>query len=564
VLHVWINGLASGVIAIGIAYYGVGLFAGWCQLRRRGTTLATQAATFRFGHPHSPAPPDGWFTYFLVPALNEALVIGRTTRWLTGGDGKSHVVVIDDGSDDGTGPLAASAGSGVTVVRRELPNARKGKGAALNTGYAWLLGDAERRGLDPDRVIVCVIDADGRLSDGALAQVIPCFRNPKVGAVQLAVRIRNRTTFLTQFQDFCFWSLAAVFQFGRMYTQSVSLGGNGQFSRLSALSQMGDEPWSDSLTEDLDLGVRLAIAGWQSTSATGAAVDQQAVPRLRQYVNQRTRWYQGHMTAGKHIPAIWGSAELPNYRALELAGYLLAPWVLDLPWSVLFHVCLFGMIMSRADIFTPGSEVLGVPLALTLWYLIAFFPSLLTGLLYFRRDPKVGFLPAMLYGHSFVVMNYVAFACVWRAAYRMLRGRTSWAKTEREAEVLPAGAPEFVVLSPVDYVPGAVATSGRAYRPASLPPTEDDWELAVARYAPPRVRVPERKTPDNLVQPGGGPVRRNHPAAVRRSRAVAGQRRDDRSRSHVNGGAPLQTSHRLVTAGVASTPAAQPQRLEER
>ncbi|MGW1198558.1 hypothetical protein ACWD4B_22365 [Streptomyces sp. NPDC002536] len=51
--------------------------------------------------------------------------------------------------------------------------------------------------------------------------------------MQLGVRIRNRRgNFLTWFQDYQFWVMAAVTQFGRNLTSTVSLGGNGQFTRL--------------------------------------------------------------------------------------------------------------------------------------------------------------------------------------------------------------------------------------------------------------------------------------------------------------------------------------------
>ena len=46
-------------------------------------------------------------------------------------------------------------------------------------------------------------------------------------------------------------------QYGRIRTGTVSLGGNGQFTRLSALLEIGEQPWNASLTEDLDLTISL-------------------------------------------------------------------------------------------------------------------------------------------------------------------------------------------------------------------------------------------------------------------------------------------------------------------
>ena len=101
------------------------------------------------------------------------------------------------------------------MVRRELPDARRGKGPALNAGFAYLLHDAWRPGGIPaSRITVCVMDADGRLSEGALDVVLPLFDDPRVGGVQLAVRIRNRTSVLTVMQDLEFWGVCAVAQLG--------------------------------------------------------------------------------------------------------------------------------------------------------------------------------------------------------------------------------------------------------------------------------------------------------------------------------------------------------------
>jgi UDP-N-acetylglucosamine 2-epimerase/Glycosyl transferase family 2 len=52
------------------------------------------------------------------------------------------IVVVDDGSDDGTAEIVREleADADVQVVRRQLPNARRGKAAALNHGYRELPG----------------------------------------------------------------------------------------------------------------------------------------------------------------------------------------------------------------------------------------------------------------------------------------------------------------------------------------------------------------------------------------------------------------------------------------
>ena len=82
----------------------------------------------------------------IVPAHNEAGRVGEVVRALMAQG--LPVLVVDDGSSDGSGPEAAAAGA--RVLRQE-PN--QGKGAALKAGFPRGLGRGRRLGrfLDPRR-----------------------------------------------------------------------------------------------------------------------------------------------------------------------------------------------------------------------------------------------------------------------------------------------------------------------------------------------------------------------------------------------------------------------------
>ena len=87
----------------------------------------------------------------LVPAYNEAENVGQVLDLMPGeGCGvETAVLVVDDGSRDGTGDLAAKHGA---VVARHVIN--RGGGAALRTGYRLMV--------DSGAEIVVTLDADGQ------------------------------------------------------------------------------------------------------------------------------------------------------------------------------------------------------------------------------------------------------------------------------------------------------------------------------------------------------------------------------------------------------------------
>lgn len=438
---------ALAIIAVGLCYFTLAMGAGVLELRRRERTTGIPAHSYggETGGSGDGGDRAGYTVFYLLPCLNEEAVIGESVHLLLRDPG-AVVVVIDDASADRTAQLAVRAGGDrALVVRRYLPDARKGKGAALNAGFEELKAQVRERGLDPARVIVCVMDADGRLSNGALDHVLPLFDNPKVGGAQVAVRIRNReTNLLTRIQDFEFWGLSAVSQFGRSRFGTVSLGGNGQFTRLSALLELDADPWTDSLTEDLDLALTLLIAGWQLTTTVQASVDQQGLEALRPLLRQRTRWFQGHMTCGRRIPEIWRSRKMANSAVLEVILYLLVPWVMVLPWSLLFHVGAYHTVTylggpEARSIFS--SSLVAKVAIMVAWYVLSFLPSIVAGYLYYRQDRSLGRARSIFLGHMLVVTNYLAYVACWRGFFRMQRGETGWQKTSRVRE---SASPERV------------------------------------------------------------------------------------------------------------------------
>jgi glycosyltransferase involved in cell wall biosynthesis len=85
-------------------------------------------------------------TSIIVPALNEAEAIGDLVRALRGSAPWHEVIVVDDGSTDGTGERAREAGA--IVVRHPY---NKGNGAAVKSGVRRATADA-----------ILIVDGDGQ------------------------------------------------------------------------------------------------------------------------------------------------------------------------------------------------------------------------------------------------------------------------------------------------------------------------------------------------------------------------------------------------------------------
>lgn len=424
-------GLTIYCVTLGLVQLSFLLGLGWSETRRARRAVLESRGLGTWD-------PDAVFA--LVPCLNEELVIGATVTALLDAYPDIRIVVIDDASDDATGEIARAAGGDqVEVLRRRFPHARLGKGPALNHGLAHVREVVEAECLDPSDVIIVVMDADGQLSPAAIEAVAPLFADPRIGGAQLGVRIRNRADgVLPAIQDCEFWGIAALGQMGRVRTKTVSLGGNGQFTRLAALDSVGARPWSDALTEDLDLAVTLAVKGWHLTSTPSAWVSQQGLVRIRPLVKQRTRWFQGHMTtAVQRLRDVWRSEELANVAVLEMTSYLLIPFLIVLPWSVLAQYSLLRTLGNLASIGPPRATGLPGPswlLPSIVYYLLSFAPTILCGYVYSRRQPEVSAWRGVVFSHVLVLWNFVLFWSCWRGFFRMVRGQTGWDKTARLRE----------------------------------------------------------------------------------------------------------------------------------
>ncbi len=387
--------------------------------------------------PPQPAP-TGLFFVVMIPSLNEELVIESSlTRLLAFPPDRLAALVINDGSDDATADIVQRwrvDHDNVWLLTRTLPAARQGKGEALNAGYRYLRDSGLLGGRRPQDVVLLVLDADGRIQPNALDEVAPAFRDPAAGAVQIGVRMYNvGESLLARLQDFEFVTFTEIFQRARQRLGSVGLGGNGQFTRLSALAELGDAPWTDCLTEDLDLGIRLLARGHSNHFCPTTYVAQQAVLSPRRLLRQRARWFQGHLQCLGRIPLILRSS-MPLRPALDLIQHLLSP-LLVLLTSVLPVILAVGV--GGALVHEPSNTINYIlpptPGQLLFSYVLAFGLSPMYAFAYWLRDGRISFWRAFALAHVYSLYTYLWFPAGWRALWAVVRRRRGWAKTARTA-----------------------------------------------------------------------------------------------------------------------------------
>ena len=278
----------------------------------------------------------------IVPAYNESANIADTVRSLVGSDyPKLEVIVVDDGSTDGTADLVESLGlPGVRVVRQ----ANAGKPTALNTGVRHARGD-----------LLVLVDGDTVFEPDAVGHVVQPFADPRVGAVSGNTKVANRRGLLGRWQH-----LEYVIGFNldrRMFDVLECMptvpGAIGAFRR-EVLEQVGGVS-SATLAEDTDLTMAVLQAGWRVVYAEHAVAWTEAPSSLRQLWRQRYRWCYGTMQAmWKHRASVTARGGAGRLGRRGLPYLLLFQVLLPLSAPAVDAYAVYGMI------FLPWLKVAGV------------------------------------------------------------------------------------------------------------------------------------------------------------------------------------------------------------
>ena len=284
-------------------------------------------------------PEGGWpGVSVLIPAYNEEAVIGTSVAAAIAADyPELEVLVLDDGSTDGTEAAALEAIAGDPRCRVIRDPVNRGKADRLNFGFT-----------EARHELVVVTDADTHMHPQALKLLVARMcRSQLLAAVAGAPHVTNRGRFLLAMQVLEAASIIGLIRRTQSLTGRVGVvaGVLGLFRRDRVLAVGGYDP--RMATEDIDLTWKLLLDGWQTAYEPRAVVGMQAPASIRTLWAQRKRWARGQ---GEVLHVHF--AEVGRWRnhrmwLLSLEAFASLIWVVVLVASLV--IAALGLFLSEAD-----------------------------------------------------------------------------------------------------------------------------------------------------------------------------------------------------------------------
>jgi 1,2-diacylglycerol 3-beta-glucosyltransferase len=295
----------------------------------------------------------------LVAARDEENVIERLVERLFNLDypiNKLNIYIIDDGSSDNT-PLILDRLSKkfqkLKVVSRS-PNAGGGKSGALNYALQFTHGEW-----------VLVLDADAQLKKDSLIRLFSFVDEGDWSAVQLRKSVTNGSkNFLTSCQSMEM-AMDTIFQYGRLSVAGVSeLRGNGQLIKKDTLLACGSFN-EDTVTDDLDLSLRLLLSKSKIGILWDPPVMEEAVENLNALLAQRQRWAEGGLQRFFDYGDQLVTDKIDYLQKFDLTYFFILQYVL--PIVSIFDL-VFSIALYDSPIYWPISITAFVLSGIAFWY----------------------------------------------------------------------------------------------------------------------------------------------------------------------------------------------------
>jgi cellulose synthase/poly-beta-1,6-N-acetylglucosamine synthase-like glycosyltransferase len=364
----------------------------------------------------------------LVPLFREAGVLDSLIRALDALDyprARLEVLLILEAADIETQAAVLEAGLPpgfrTVVVPDQGPRT---KPKALNYALHFARGEH-----------VVVYDAEDRPEPDQLRRALKAFRAgpPEIGCVQARLNVYNPDKswltgqFTLEYTALFDAILPALARLGL----PVPLGGTSNHFRRDTLLAAGG--WDAfNVTEDADLGFRLARRGWR-TAVLDSTTWEEAPASFGRWFRQRTRWLKGWMlTYLVHTREPWRLWAELGWRGALGFHMLMGGLVL----LALLHPLLLALLAYHAasgQLFVPAESAAGAAVWVMTWVNLAagYATSIAVGAVsVWRRGwPRLA-LSALLMPLCWLLVSAAAYRALWQLATDPYR----WEKTEHGEE----------------------------------------------------------------------------------------------------------------------------------
>jgi GT2 family glycosyltransferase len=233
----------------------------------------------------------------VIPNLNGGEEVLAAVQSLTKQTLAPHIIVVDNASTDGSAEQIAKQYPDVEIIH----NPR-------NFGYAGGVNPGFRQAIERGAAFVAVLNDDAVADKNWLQQLVTCLQNnPKVAAAACKVITSDKERLDSTGDYYTNWGLP--YPRGRREydlrkydseTNIFAASGAASLYRGRALQEVGlfDEDFF-AYYEDVDLGFRLQLAGWQARFVPEAFVHHHIG-----MTSSRIKGFTTHQTM-KNLPLLW-------------------------------------------------------------------------------------------------------------------------------------------------------------------------------------------------------------------------------------------------------------------
>ena len=312
------------------------------------------------------------FVSIIVPTYNEEKVIEDRKKNLFVLDypkDKYEIIVVDSGSTDKTTEIVEKliekhnpSEPNLRLIKEEE---RKGKASAINLGKKHAEGE-----------IVLVTDANAIFDKDVLKEMMPHFKNPKVGAVGGKYCVANPENPLAASESF-YWDLEYIMRKGESALDSAILF----HGEINAWRKDIVDADTRMLSEDLDMCIKIRKKGFKIEYDPEARVYEPSATTAEDQIKQRKRTSIGTIqNMLKHLEYFLPPRDLysflifPSHKALAMFSpflILAIPILYLLTWNInviithfvltlLIFAGMFVLLMSLKSRLTKDGRMKSV------------------------------------------------------------------------------------------------------------------------------------------------------------------------------------------------------------